>query len=77
MHVGGFYIHFRFHIKHILNPMTSSSHFPLETHWNFSGGPVANNMPCNVGEFVGSIPDQGTKILYAPEQLNPGATNKT
>ena len=57
--------------------MSSSSHFPLETHQDFPGGPVVNTLPCNVGEFVGSIPGQGTKIPYAPEQLTPGATNKT
>ena len=31
--------------------------------------------PCNAGD-AGSIPDQGTRILYAVEQLSLSATTK-
>ena len=34
---------------------------------DFSGGPVAKNLPCNARE-AGSIPDQATKILHATGQ---------
>ena len=32
--------------------------------WDFPGGPVVTNLPCNAGD-VGSIPGQGTKIPHA------------
>ena len=35
----------------------------------FSGGSVVKNPPCNV-EDMGSIPDWGTKIPHASEQLS-------
>ena len=38
----------------------------------FSGGSVVKNPPCNV-EDMGSIPDWGTKIPHAEEQLSPWA----
>ena len=39
--------------------------------WDFPGGPVVKNLPCNAGD-VGSIPGQGTKILHAVElKLSP------
>ena len=31
---------------------------------------MVENLPCNAGD-KGSTPDEGTKILYATEQLNP------
>jgi len=40
---------------------------------DFTGGPVAKNLPFNAGD-VGSIPSGGTKILHALEQLIPWAT---
>ena len=36
--------------------------------WDFPGGPVVKNPPCNA-EDAGSIPGQGTKILHVMEQL--------
>lgn len=41
---------------------------------DFTGGPVAKNLPFNAGD-VGSIPSGGTKILHALEQLSPRAAN--
>ena len=31
--------------------------------WDFPGGPVVNNLPCNAGD-IGQFPGQGTKIPY-------------
>ena len=42
--------------------------------WDFPGGPVVKNLPCNAGD-AGSIPDRGTKIPHAVGQLSPCATN--
>ena len=39
----------------------------------FPGDPVVKNLPCNAGD-VGSIPDRGTKISHATEQLSPRTT---
>ena len=36
---------------------------------DFPGGPGVKNLPCKA-EDVGSIPDWGTKIPHATEQLN-------
>ena len=41
--------------------------------WDFPGGPVVKNLPCNAGD-VGSIPGWGTKIPHASDQLSPLAT---
>ena len=38
--------------------------------WNFPGGPVVRNLPCNAGD-IGSIPGQETKIPHAVDQLRP------
>ena len=38
--------------------------------WDFPGGPVVKNLPCNARD-VGLIPGWGTKIPYAVEQLSP------
>ena len=38
-------------------------------HWDFTGGPVAENPPSNA-EDVGLIPGPGTKIPHAPGQLS-------
>ena len=43
------------------------------TPGDFPGGPIVKNLPCNAGD-VGSVPGQGTKILYAIEQQIPNAT---
>ena len=40
--------------------------------WDFLGGPVVNNPPCNVGD-AHSIPERGTKIPHATEQLSSQA----
>ena len=40
---------------------------------DFPGGPVIKNLTCNAGN-VCLIPDWGTKILHAAEQLSPCAT---
>ena len=40
---------------------------------DFSGGPVAKNLPYNAGDEC-SIPGQGTKIPHAVGQLSPRAT---
>ena len=37
--------------------------------WDFLGGLVVKNMPCNAGD-MSSIPGQGTKIAHAQEQLS-------
>ena len=37
--------------------------------WDFPGGPVVKNPPCNGGD-MGSIPGQGSKIPHASEQLS-------
>ena len=44
--------------------------------WDFPGGPVVKNPPCNV-RVVGLISGQGTKIPYAGQQLNLRAATKT
>ena len=41
--------------------------------WDFPGGPVIKNLPCNEGDS-GSILDQRTKILHASGKLSPHAT---
>ena len=54
------------------------SDFPLKSGQvgNVPGGPVVNNPPSNRGD-AGSIPDQGTKIPHAVEQLRfKAAKNK-
>ena len=43
-------------------------------YWDFSGGPVVKNSPCNAGD-MGSIHDKGLRsLLYAVKQLSPCAT---
>ena len=42
-------------------------------HRDFPGGPVVGSCPSNAGD-MGSIPDQGTRIPHASEQLSPCAT---
>ena len=42
---------------------------------DFLGGPVVKNPPFSGGD-LGSIPDQGTKILYISGQLRPSAITK-
>ena len=42
--------------------------------WDFPGGPVVKNPPCNL-EDAGSIPGGGNKIPQATGQLSPCATN--
>ena len=44
-------------------------------HWDFTGGPVVENLPSNA-EAVGLIPGPGTKIPHAPGQLRLCATVK-
>ena len=44
--------------------------------WDFPGGPVVKNLPCNAGD-VGSIPGQGTKIPHDTKQLSLCTTMKT
>ena len=41
--------------------------------WDFPGGSVVKNPPCNAG-VAGSIPGQGAEIPYAPEQINRHAS---
>ena len=43
--------------------------------WNFPGGPVVKNLPCN-SEDAGSIFEKETKIPQAEEQLSPRTTMK-
>ena len=38
-------------------------------YWDFPGGPVIKNLPCNAGD-AGSIPGWGTKIPHVVEQLS-------
>ena len=44
---------------------------PTKNHfcWDFPGGPVVKN-PYGNARYVGSIPDGGTKIPHAVEQLS-------
>ena len=42
--------------------------------WDFPGGPVVKNPPCNAGDAC-SITGWGTKIPHAAEQLGPCAKN--
>ena len=44
--------------------------------WDFPGGPVVGNLPCNTGD-VGSTPGLGTKIPHAMGQLTPRATTES
>ena len=44
--------------------MTPATALKLQQQGDFSGGPMVKHMPCNTGD-VGTIPGQGTKILYA------------
>ena len=37
--------------------------------WDFPGGPVVKNPPCNVGD-LGSLPWRGTKTPHATERLS-------
>ena len=41
--------------------------------WDFPGGPVVKNLPCNAGD-AGLLPGQRTKIPHAAGQLSPHAT---
>ena len=41
--------------------------------WDFPGGPVVKNPPCNAWN-MGSNPGQEAKIPYAAEQLSPSPT---
>jgi len=43
--------------------------------WDFPGGPVVKNPPCN-GGYAGSIPGWGTKTKHAAEQLRLHATTR-
>ena len=47
----------------------------MEEWREFPGGPVVENLPSNTGD-VGSIPDQGTKILHVLGQLSPLTATK-
>ena len=38
--------------------------------WDFPGGPVVKNLPCNA-EDVGSVSGWRTKIPHASEELSP------
>ena len=40
--------------------------------WDFPGGLVVKNLPCNTGD-MGLMPGQGTKIPYAVELLSLSA----
>ena len=51
--------------------MSYNQHFKTQVNrkcWDFPGGPVVSNPPCNAGD---SIPGQGTKTPHAKEQLSP------
>ena len=53
--------------------LRANSFFSLNsTPWDFLGGPVVKNLPCNAGD-AGSTPGRGTKIPHAVEQLSPDA----
>ena len=53
--------------------LRANSFFSLNlTPWDFLGGPVVKNLPCNARD-AGSTPGRGTKILHAVEQLSPDA----
>ena len=42
-------------------------------NWDFPGGPVVKNLPCNAGD-ASSIPGQGTRIPHTMEPLSQRAT---
>ena len=48
--------------------MTQKDQLKNILYWDFPGGPVVKNTPCNAGD-VGLIPGWGTKTLHAVEQL--------
>ena len=47
----------------------------VDVFWDFPGGPVIKNPPCNTGD-VGLIPSLGTKIPHASEQLSLCTTTR-
>ena len=51
-------------------------HLKKNIHWNFPGGPVVENLPCNAGD-VGSFPGQGTKIPHAMDQVKLSLSTTT
>ena len=52
--------------------MTQKDQLKNILYWDFPGGSVIENTPCNAGD-VGLTPDWGTKILHAVERLAPCA----
>ena len=44
-------------------------HYLKIKSWDFPGGPVVKNPPCNARD-AGLIPSWGTKILHATKQLS-------
>ena len=50
-----------------------TSFWSNEENWDFPGGPVVKNPPCNAGD-VGSITGRGTKIPHVAGQLSPRTT---
>ena len=53
-----------------LYKITQQLYFNKSILEDFPGGPVVKNLPHNAGD-AGSIPDWGTKIPHASEQLQP------
>ena len=65
--------HLRFLALHLQALQTWQLNLTLENLIrNFPGGPVVKNPPCNAGN-ASWIPDGGTKIPQATEQLSPRA----
>ena len=52
-----------------------SLHKLRKVSWDFPGGPMVKNLPCNT-EDTGSLPGQGTKIPHAAGQLSPHASTR-
>ena len=49
--------------------------FKIYVFWDFLGGPMVKNLPCNIGDAV-SAPRGRTKIPYASEKVSPRAPTR-
>ena len=63
-----------FHYYYLLLLLNTNLNFKTDIKGDFPGGPVAKNLPCNVGD-VSSIPDLERSCMPA-EKLSPCATTR-
>ena len=52
------------------NNILTSVYQKIQNSWDFLGGPVVKNLPCNA-EGTGLIPDRGTKIPHTVGAAKP------